>query len=460
MYCVPATNRTLWRSPSTIWLFLGLFVVAEIILFCVVYWLISNYLVKQVDERLVREAHQLIVRTPRDAYINIDDRGKREVANIRPYGLFEQNGTRLAGNIVDAPPTAENWRPYNYSQVVQLRHESKRRPFRAIAAPLTNGQRVVVGQAMGEIESFDKTLTHIVLGGLAFTILLGLSYGAALNLLSKRRIRAISEASREIVAGRLEQRLPVRGSNDDMDRLAVVVNSMLDDIERLVNEVRSVSAGIAHELRTPMTRLRGGLERVRRRSSNPAEYGIAIDDAIAQSDQVLVRFSALLRIAEVEAHARRASFCRVPIATVLRDVIELYEPLAQERALHLSLDLCSEAEEIELLGDAALLFGAIKNLVDNSLKFTPAGGIVTVSLSSSDSAVLTEISDTGPGIELDERQAVLRPFYRSKLHLEGFQIGHGLGLSLVAAIARLHGASLAIEDGSPGCSVKLRFPRA
>jgi signal transduction histidine kinase len=230
---------------------------------------------------------------------------------------------------------------------------------------------------------------------------------------------------------------------------------MLDEIERLVDEVRGVCAGIAHDLRTPMTHLRAGLERASRRANttDANAYAEALDAAIGQTDVVLGRFTALLRIAEIESGGRRASFGTIALDAVLRDVAELYEPLAEHRGLSLTLET---PMPVEVTGDFDLLFGAIENLLDNALKFTPSGGRVALGVSLDGNCPVLHVADTGPGIDLAERKAVLRPFYRCGA-TTGATPGHGLGLSLVAAIARLHDASIDIQDNRPGCKISLRF---
>ncbi|MFC0401300.1 sensor histidine kinase [Paraburkholderia rhizosphaerae] len=300
------------------------------------------------------------------------------------------------------------------------------------------------------VQSKSRTLCV----GVALAILLAIAFGTALNAMSNRRIRAISETGREIMAGKLNRRLPTRGTRDDVDRLAGIVNTMLDEIERLVDEVRGVCAGIAHDLRTPMTHLRAGLERARRRSSTTDAYAQAIDAAIGQSDVVLSRFTALLRIAEIESGSRRASFSTIALDAVLRDVAELYEPLADYRGQSLTV---VTPMRVEVTGDFDLLFGAIENLLDNALKFTPQGGQITLGVAIDGGCAVLQVADTGPGIDLAERKAVLRPFYRSRCAATCSTPGHGLGLSLVAAIARVHDASIDIFDNGPGCKILLRF---
>lgn len=440
------------RAGSVGWLVI-VFVGSAIALFALLYWLTTSYLLHEVDERLRGEVAEFHTIGRAEAIASIAALSRRDIANSRPYGVFDANGAWLAGNVATLPAEPER-KPFNYTQTFLDRGAQVEGHYRGIIVPTTSGVRIVVGHSIDEIIVFDRTLVKTLCAGLALTILLAIGCGAALNWMSNRRIRAISEASREIMKGKLNRRLPTRGTNHDLDRLAVIVNTMLDEIEHLVEEVRGVCAGIAHDLRTPMTHLRAGLERAGRRSRTTDDYASAIDSAIAQSDVVLNRFTALLRIAEIEAGGRRASFGPVSLDTVLRDVVELYEPLACERGLTVKLQA---AAPVEVIGDADLLFGVVENLLDNALKFTPRGGEIMLEARRVDALVVLEVADTGPGIEPGEREAVFRPFYRSGGAKTQATVGHGLGLSLVAAIARVHGADISISDNQPGCRMLMRF---
>jgi signal transduction histidine kinase len=226
---------------------------------------------------------------------------------------------------------------------------------------------------------------------------------------------------------------------------------MLDEIERLMAEVKGVCDSIAHDLRTPLTRLLAGLERARRRAVSINDYETAIEDAIVETQGVLRTFAAMLRISEVESGARRAGFGCVDLTQVVNDVVEFYEPLADEKDVHLAWRDDDAAAVIP--GDPSLLFEAVGNLVDNAIKFTPAGGRVEVRTLAENGRIGVEVSDTGPGIPFCEREAVLRRFYRVEQSRN--TPGTGLGLALVSAIARLHGMDLIIVETTPGCRITL-----
>jgi signal transduction histidine kinase len=446
MRCFPRLSGHLWLTI--------VFIGSAVALFMLLHLLTRNYLVHQVDERLLGEIPEFQSVDRQSAIAMITALTHRDIALSRPYGLFEANGTWLAGNIATLP--AKQLRhPFDYT--VPQGEGAPDLHYRGIIVPMKGGQRIVVGHLTDEILGFDHMLVTTLCAGLGLTILLATGCGVVMNAISNRRIRAISESAREIMAGELTRRLPARGTNHDLDRLATIVNEMLDEIEHLVEEVRGVCAGIAHDLRSPMTQLRGGLERTRRRSNELDDYTQAIDDAIGHADVVLNRFTGLLRIAEIGAAGRRANFGEIRLDTVLRDVAELYQPIADDRGL--CMTVLADAP-VHVRGDMDLLFGAIENLLDNALKFTPPGGSITLTSAVENGRPMLQVADTGPGIEFAEREAVLRPFYRSVACLASQTAGHGLGLSLVATIARVHGADVAILDNHPGCCVRLRFPRS
>jgi signal transduction histidine kinase len=288
-------------------------------------------------------------------------------------------------------------------------------------------------------------------------VLLALAGGVMVSLGTVRRIEAIHAVSRRIMAGQLSQRLPLGKSNDDFDKLAGIVNVMLDEIERLMNEVKAAGDAIAHDLRTPLARLRGRLERARDDERREAdELRTDIDCAISQLDELVHTMQALLRLGAIEQGQRQAAFATLDLAETAHEVGELYAPLAEDRGVTLTV---RAADRSLVLGDRGLLFEAMVNLVDNAIKFGASGGHVQIEVVNTDAEVTMVVTDNGPGIAPEEREAVLRRFFRSDRSRS--RPGTGLGLSLVAAIARLHGCKLAIEDGSEGqgCRIVLHCPR-
>lgn len=440
-----------WRArPSGVMALSIGFVISTLLLFAALYLLTDRYLVHQVDERLLGEVKEFHDIGRADAVSEIGALSQRDVARSRPYGAFDHDGAWLSGNIRKLAQV-EPAKPFNYTQADADGHPHY---YRGIVVPTTSQLYIVVGHETDEIRAFDQMLLKVLGGGVAAMLLLALVFAIGMSRLSNRRIREIGASAQEIMSGDLSQRLPAGNGNHDLDRLAVIVNAMLDEIERLVAEVRGVCAGIAHDLRTPMTHLRAGIERARRRGGSAQDYELALDTALGQADVVLNRFTALLRIAEVEASERRERFGDVRLDVLVHDVAELYEPLAEGRGIKLWTEV-DGAQTVQ--GDVDLLFGAVENLLDNALKFTPIGGVVGLQLRRAPTGSMRlAVLDSGPGIAEHEREAVLQPFYRSVGQL-GTTEGHGLGLSLVAAVARVHGAILEIHDNYPGCRIELHF---
>jgi signal transduction histidine kinase len=448
----PWRRHLVTRLSAPVWLTI-IFVGSTLALFVLLDLLTRNYLFHQVNDRLRGEVPEFQSLDRETAITTIGELTHRDIAIKRPYGLFQADGTWLAGNITILPDVPVR-RPFDYT--VPQEAGTPDLHYRGIIVPTKGGLRVVVGHRTDEILNFQHMLVATLCVGLSITVLLAAGCGAMMMSMSNRRIREIGESAREIMAGELTCRLPVRGTSHDLDRLAAIVNEMLDEIERLVAEVRGVCAGIAHDLRSPMTQLRAGLERVRRRD-NADDYARAIDDAIGHADVVLNRFTALLRIAEIDARRRRAHFDEIRLDTVAADVVELYQPVADDRGISMMLQACSP---LHVRGDRDLLFGAIENLIDNALKFTPGGGQVVLTADLEAGRPVLQVADTGPGIAPAEREAVLRPFYRCIASLASQIAGHGVGLSLVAAIIRVHGAEIEILENAPGCRIRLCFSQA
>jgi signal transduction histidine kinase len=298
-------------------------------------------------------------------------------------------------------------------------------------------------------------LRHIVVNALALSgalaLLAGLAGAAALSVRPLRRIDALRGASRAVLDGDLSVRLPVSRRRDEIDMLAGVANAMMDETERLLWEVKSVGDNVAHDLRTPLTRLRALLYRAVQEAKAAGGEHAMIEQALGETDELLARFRALQRIGEIERRDRQASFAPVRLQEVLEHVVELHAPLAEDRGVDLAADIAADAPQVR--ADATLLFEAVSNLVDNALKFTPPGGRVSVGLANQAEGPRIEVRDNGPGVPEAERDSVLQRFYRGR-RAAGAP-GSGLGLSIVAAIARLHQFTLSLDDAGPGLRVTL-----
>ncbi|MDE5465299.1 HAMP domain-containing sensor histidine kinase [Bradyrhizobium sp. CSS354] len=298
--------------------------------------------------------------------------------------------------------------------------------------------------AMIELAMAVVAVLMLVLAGLAAVLVTRRTVG---------RIEEINATSRAIMMSGLDQRIPLRGSHDEWDRVAENLNQMLDRIETLMGEVKQVSDNVAHDLRTPLTRMRGRLEKAYHAPRNGETDTALIGDTIADLDAVLGMFASITRISEIETRARRSAFRTLNLAEIAGEVVELYDAAAEQVATRLSL---GGDREVAIIGDRDLLFDAIANLVDNAIKHGCQGGQVTVTCRSANEAAVIAIADDGPGIPADQRDHVFKRFYR--LEQSRYTPGNGLGLSLVAAVAGLHGAEIALHDNAPGLTVQLSFP--
>lgn len=432
--------------------FLALFGIASAGLFGFLYFMTERFLVRHVDSWLIHESSAPFSSTVAEIRRRLDGRPPGNGTREHIFVLYNSRGQRLTGDLLPVPPRIDIYdRPFNFRPTTG----KVRFRFRGIVHRLAGGELVLVAQNMYETREFDEAFLQAALWGGILTVGLGLLGALIVAASTVRQFDAVAAAIQRIVGGDLSRRLPSQGTSSDLDRLAHVVNGMLDEIERLMHDIKGVCDGIAHDLRTPLTRMLAGLERARRRAASADDYEIAIDDAIVETRGVLKTFSALLRIAEVEDGARRAGFRKVDLAIVARDVIEFYEPLADEKAVALIVRT-NGPQAFTMDGDPSLLFEAIGNLIDNAIKFTPGGGQVVLEVSQQRGSLFVSVTDTGCGIEASEREAVLRRFHRTEQSRH--TSGNGLGLSLVAAVARLHGMSLAIEDAAPGCQVIMAGP--
>src|ERR1700737_3723274 len=430
-------------------LFLALFGAASLTLFGFLYWQTAGYLKSGTDEWLARELASLVAANPSQLIEHLNEHAARDPEGDRPFALFDAAGHGLAGKVANLPTPSASDRPIEF----RLNRRGEAVPFRGLARRLPSGDIVLVSQNVHEMHEFRELLIGAMAWGGLLVLVMGLAGAAVIGAGSVRRIDEVARAIEHIVKGNLAERLPTRGAAGDLDRLVDVVNGMLDDSERPMHEVKGVSDGIAHDLRTPLTRLLAGLERTGRRAASVEEFAVAVDEAIVETKAVLATLGAMRRISEVEDGARRMGFTTLDLAAIAADVTEFYEPLAESKGVLFSLN-DESGGSAKMAGDPSLVFEAIGNLVDNAIKFTPSGGRVTLRIIRANENLGVIVPDTGPKIPAEEREAVLRRFYRAER--DRHTPGGGLGLSVVAAVARLHGLDLVIEDAKPGCRVTLR----
>lgn len=324
--------------------------------------------------------------------------------------------------------------------------------------PLSDGSVLIVGRDIEEQRAHIDRVRRVLLGGMIGVALLGLGSGLLLSRHILRRIDAMTRASRAIMAGNLAGRIPARGAGDELDRLADSLNVMLARIERLMHGLREVSDNIAHDLKTPLNRLRNRAEAALRDERGSAVWREGLERTIEEADQLIKTFNALLLIAKLEAGALEESLELVDLAAIARDVVDLYDPAAEEAGFRIDLDAPAPVlvhANRQLIGQAAA------NLVDNAIKYAAGhaiGASITVAVKAAGSEAQLTVADPGPGIAAADRERVLRRFVR--LEESRSLPGTGLGLSLVTAVAHMHGGTLRLEDNGPGLRAVLMLPLA
>lgn len=364
----------------------------------------------------------------------------------RPLVVFDPSGKRLAGAAIPFPALARVGRPFVLMQDIG----GQTQQYYSVLRRLPDGNLLLVSRSAKVLEALETALVSTFVWGIGGTIAIGFVGAIVFGVGSLRQIEAITSSAEQIMRGDLSGRLPSRGFSADLVHLTSVVNEMLAQLERLMSEVKGVNENIAHDLRTPLTRVIASLERALRNAKTADDYRAVTEDVLAEVQHIVVRFSALLRISEMEDRVRRAAFSQVALDRILDDAVDYYEPIAADKGVTLVWERPPEPPSIE--GDASLLFEAVSNLVDNAIKFTPKGGRVRVTVTSNPAGIV--VSDNGCGIAPDEFDRVRRRFQRSGA-ARSFS-GFGIGLSLVDSIARLHNLDFDLAPNDPGCRAGLR----
>jgi signal transduction histidine kinase len=323
---------------------------------------------------------------------------------------------------------------------------------RAMLETFASGDRLLVGKDISDIDSFTDRIETAVILSVALMFLIAAVASILVTRRTVGRIESINATSRAIMLSGLDKRIPLRGTDDEWDRVAENLNLMLERIETLMAEVKQVSDSVAHDLRTPLTRMRGRLEKAYHSRRVGEDDQTLIGDTIADLDAVLRIFSSLIRISQIETQARKGAFRTLNLVEVAGEVVELYDAAAEQDGTRLTV---IGDRELLVTGDRDLIFDAVANLVDNAIKHGRAGGRVVVSNERIHGQPVISIADDGPGIPAEEYEHVFKRFYR--LEQNRYTPGNGLGLSLVAAVARLHGARIEMVNNSPGLKFRLCF---
>jgi signal transduction histidine kinase len=422
-----------------------------------VYLSTSSYVRSRSDRAILTEYSSLqdaYMRSGRDGLIAlIQQRIADKSFTDNVYILVDPSSAALGGNLKAWPSTVTTTRGWTEFRASEPLPNTTNRPLlRAMVGTFPSGDRLLVGTDIGDLDGFTDQIKTAVISCAALIFVVA---GVASILVTRRtvgRIESINATSRAIMLSGLDKRIPLRGSNDEWDRVAENLNLMLDRIETLMGEVKQVSDNVAHDLRTPLTRMRGRLEKAYHGQRIGEQDQLLIGDTIADLDAVLRIFSSITRIAQIETQARKGAFRTVNLVEIASEVVELYDAAAEQDGTRLSV---VGDREVLVTGDRDLIFDAIANLVDNAIKHGRPGGQVVVANEIIEGRPVVSIADDGNGIPIDEYDHVFKRFYR--LEHSRYTPGNGLGLSLVAAVARLHGARIEMLDNSPGLKVKFWF---
>jgi signal transduction histidine kinase len=425
-------------------LFLGLFSCAVIIGFFAAYWFVRAEIEDGLHDELSAASDSLAERLqnepPNLAFL--------AMSRQRVAALFRADGSRVIGDPGFSPFLG--WQVIPSDQIHLNVPEEDRAEMALAYGRKVGDQTLVVGQGMDVLEDSRRAMFNGALSSLAILFLLGIAGAVILAWRFDRRLGKVQDSLTAYASGELSRRLPVSRAGDEIDRMARGVNTLLDRIAGLMEATRQVTADAAHDLKTPMTRLRHRLAEAE--GASPAEVKDVIRAAAAEAEQIIGTFEALLRLSEIEAGARRARFDRVDLSDVLETVADAYGPDAEQAAHRLETKI---GPQLHVHGDRELLTQAFANLVENAIRHAGKGATIRVAAAANGAGIEAMVSDNGPGVPEADRERVLRRFGR--LEASRSTPGTGLGLTLVNAIAELHDARLQLADNHPGLRVTITF---
>jgi signal transduction histidine kinase len=409
--------------------------------------------VRELDTSLAEEASSLLeeYRTAGDAEL-AEAIAKREAVDTRDltgFGVFSASGKHLYGKFAPTMPRL------GFQDIAIRDREGHADTGRAIGVSLGNGKRLIVATDLEPVEQIDRTVITLFGAGFAGVVLLGLAAAMVLGGYLRRRLETLSSSAETIIGGDISHRMPLSARNDEFDRLAGTLNAMLERIESLLENLRQVSGDVAHDLRTPLTRLRNQL--------GVSQLALDMDDAgkeviaraISQVDEILTLFAAILRISEIESGQIARRFERVDLSELVSEIVESYAPAIEQ---HGRTRQWQVEPDIAWRLDRNLIAQALVNLIENGQRHTPSGSTITVTLSRSEETILLSVADDGRGVAELDWPRITKRFVR--LDRSRSSSGHGLGLNLVAAVARLHGGELTFSDNMPGLVATIALPGA
>jgi signal transduction histidine kinase len=436
-----------------------LFALGAMVLVAFFDFTIEQYVHRSVRNDVLAELQLLLKTAPRGDAEGVARlvRERERVLGSRAfdYLVTAPDGVVLAGDL-PAQAARRGWSKVEVAAPADSReYDSETADVRTVGADLPGGGMLVVGRNIYDYHELHETMVN---GTIIAAVLISAMSLAVAFLIGRQflaRIDAVSAAAARIMGGRLDERLPAIGMGDEFDRLAVNLNTMLDRMQHLMEGLRQVSSDIAHDLRTPLMRLRRRLEAAMTAPEHGGERQALLDECIDQLEEILSTFGALLRIAQVEGGTGREGFRRVDLSELMERVRQAYEPAAEDAGKALAADI---TQAVAILGDEELLGQLISNLVENAFTHAPRGEVVRLGVGLDGGRAVVSVADQGPGVPAEERGKVLRRFYR--LDASRTTPGAGLGLAMAQAIAQLHGGEIELGDNAPGLVARVRLPLA
>jgi signal transduction histidine kinase len=425
--------------------------VATAAVFVFIYWQVSSADVERAGAVLVDEAAKSQGDSEEELRRALALRLTRDIRRLDFVALFDSNGTIVFGNVPGMPSIPIDGRAHIVQEQPLQGSSGNREPAIFVARQLSDGGALLLGRSLREAYDLQQTLLRALAIALLPTILLSLAIGATFARRALQRFERVNEAIARIMKGDLNSRLPATSDDLDIDKVSRAVNLMLDEIERLLERLRSAGDNIAHDLRTPLAVARARIERALNNEAGIEELRAAMEAALAQIEKVSTAVSAILRISAVENDVRTSQLRDFDLSTICAQVFDFYEPLAESKGVKMVIDA---AKPVSMRGDPDLMREALSNLVDNAIKFTPGGGAVRIEARTVDGRPFVRVSDTGIGVPPQERTKIFDRFFRGER--SGKSPGHGLGLSITEAITNLHGLKLTVEDNNPGANFELR----
>lgn len=436
----------LWRSTFGVVALVALaFVAATLAIGGVAYVVTHEALEKQLDHRVAIETHAMLDEAREAGLAGVADairlRGRTRTTSSLDYLLVDSAGRPIAATVAPLTPLREG-----YEEFFRFRRGNYTGVGQSITTPLASGMLVVIADRR-DLNEIDRTLEWLFAAALTAMLVLGIGAAVLIGWLTRHRLSRIDSTAKAIIAGDLTQRVPRDGSNSEFDQVAATLNRMLDRMAALMDNLRQVSTDVAHDLRTPLTRLCHQLDRAMT-GEHEAVYA-----ARRQADDLLDIFAALLRIAEIEGLAERRATASIDLSDLLEDMAETYRPDFEARGHKLTIDI---VPGLHIAGDRRLLAQALSNLLENTLRHTPAGTAATLSARMTQDAIEITLEDDGPGVSPADAERLFQRFARAEASRT--TDGHGLGLALVRAVAIGHGGNATLTRSENGFGVTLRLP--